>query len=118
MGVSNYKEADIPRTDVIAGDNRRYDIGIRQFRLLTPVGSSWSIDLGVSHESMSGASPWATVRGPDGQADLIMSGATIEDSRTEVNLALAQHDRCADAFGGGRLRGGSGVVVDGVDVQW
>lgn len=87
MGVSNYKEADIPRSDVVAGDNRRYDIGIRQFRLLTPVGKRWSIDLGVSHESMSGASPWATVRGADGQADLIMSGATIEDSRTEVNVA-------------------------------
>ncbi len=90
-GVSNYKEADIPRSDVVGGDNRRYDIGIRQFRVLTPVGTRWSVDLGVSQESMSGASPWATVRGPDGEADLIMSGATIEDSRTEVNLAVAHH---------------------------
>lgn len=89
MGVSNYKEADIPRADVVAGDNRRYDIDIRQFRLLTPVGKRWSVNLGVSRENMSGASPWATVRGPDGEADLIMSGATIEDSRTEVNLAVA-----------------------------
>ena len=86
-GVSNYKESDIPQHDVIGGDNRRYDIDIRQFRLVTPIGARWSLDLGVSQESMSGASPWATVRGPDGVADLIMSGATIEDSRTEVNVS-------------------------------
>ena len=90
-GVSNYKEADIPRHDVVGGDNRRYDIDISQFRLLTPVGRSWSIDLAVSRETMSGASPWATVRGPDGEADLIMSGATIEDSRTEVSVSAAHY---------------------------
>lgn len=88
-GVSNYKEADIPRRHVVGGDNRRYDIDIRQFRLLTPIGNRWSVDLGVSQETMSGASPWATVPGPDGEAGLIMSGATIEDSRTEVNLSTA-----------------------------
>ena len=96
-GVSNYREADIPREDVIGGANRRYDIDIRQFRLVTPVGRRWSVDVGASQEVMSGASPWATVRGPDGEADLIMSGATIEDSRTEVNLSAAVYgaDRSA-----------------------
>ena len=88
-GMSNYKEADIPRQDVVGGDNRRYDIDIGQFRLLTPIGTRWSVDVGVSRETMSGASPWATVRGSDGEADLIMSGATIYDSRTEVNLSAA-----------------------------
>ena len=90
-GVSNYSEADIPRRDVLGGDNRRYDIGIGQFRLLTPIGTRWSLDVGVSRETMSGASPWATVRGADGEADLIMSGATIEDSRTEVNVTAAHY---------------------------
>ena len=96
-GVSNYKEADIPRGDVVGGDNRRYDIDISQFRLLTPIGNRWSVDLGVSRETMSGASPWATVAGLDGEPDLIMSGATIEDSRTEVNLSAALYgqDRSA-----------------------
>ena len=96
-GVSNYNEADVPREDVIGGSNRRYDIDIRQFRLLAPVGRRWSVDVGVAQEIMSGASPWATVAGPDGEADLIMSGATIEDSRTEVNLAATLYgdDRSA-----------------------
>ena len=90
-GVSNYQEGDISRHDVVGGDNRRYDIDIRQFRLLTPMGRRWSLDLGVSQETMSGASPWATVRGSDGEADLIMSGATIEDSRTEVSVSGAHY---------------------------
>ena len=91
FGVSNYREADIPRHLVIGGDTRRYDVGIRQFRLLTPLGRRWSVDVGVSEETMSGASPWATVTGPDGEPALIMSGATIEDSRTEVNVSAAQY---------------------------
>ena len=67
MGFSNYREADVPRHLVVGGDTRRYDIDIRQFRLLTPVGREWSLDLGLSNETMSGASPWGTVLGPDGK---------------------------------------------------
>lgn len=86
LGTSNYKEADIPPHLHLSGDNQRYDIDIQQFRLLTPVGDEWSAGLGVSRETMSGASPWATVMGPDGKPTLIMSGATIQDERTEVSL--------------------------------
>lgn len=91
FGASNYQEADIPRHLVLGGDTRRYDVDIRQFRLLTPVGRRWSLDVGVSGEAMSGASPWATVRGAHGKPELIMSGATIQDSRTEVNVSAAHY---------------------------
>ena len=64
VGVSNYHEADVPPHLVVGGDNRRYDVDIRQFRLLTPVGRNWSLGLDLSRETMSGASPWATVAGP------------------------------------------------------
>ena len=86
MGLSNYREADVPTNLVAGGDNRRYDVAIRQFRLVTPVGRAWSLGLDVSHETMSGASPWATVAGTDGEPALIMSGATIHDSRTQTSL--------------------------------
>ena len=36
VGYSNYSEADIPRDRVVAGDTRRYDIDVVQFRLLAP----------------------------------------------------------------------------------
>ena len=91
VGVSNYREADIPQHFIASGDHRRYDIDIRQFRLLTPVGRQWSLGLDVSKETMSGASPWATVMGPDGEPELIMSGATIDDARTEVSVSAAHY---------------------------
>ena len=91
VGVSNYREADIPQHLVASGDPRRYDIEIRQFRLLTPVGRKWSLGLDLSKETMSGASPWATVMGPDGEPELIMSGATIDDSRTEAGVSATHY---------------------------
>ena len=91
VGVSNYREADIPQHLVAGGDHRRYDIDIRQFRLLTPIGRKWSLGLDLSQETMSGASPWATVMGPEGEPELIMSGATIDDSRTEASMSAAHY---------------------------
>ena len=91
VGFSNYRESDIPSHLVIGGDNRRYDIAVRQFRLLAPVGRKWGFDLEVSRETMSGASPWGTVMGPGGEPELIMSGATIHDSRTEISLTGAHY---------------------------
>ena len=90
-GYSNYQEADIPSHLVVGGDNRRYDIDIRQFRLLTPVGRKLSLEVDLSQETMSGASPWGTVMGPDGTPALIMSGATIDDSRTEVSIGATHY---------------------------
>ena len=91
VGVSNYQEADVPPHLVVGGDNRRYDVDIRQFRLLTPVGRNWSLGLDLSQETMSGASPWATVAGPGGEPALIMSGATIRDTRTETSVTATRY---------------------------
>ena len=91
LGVSNYQEADVPPHLVVGGDARRYDVNIRQFRLLTPVGRDWSFGLDVSRETMSGASPWATVTDADGDPALIMSGATIHDSRTETGVSVTRY---------------------------
>ena len=47
---------------------------------------------------MSGASPWGTVRGIDGNSTLIMSGATIRESRTEVSIGVNRYTNHA-SFG-------------------
>ena len=91
VGVSNYQEADVPPHLVVGGDNRRYDVNIRQFRLLSPVGRNWSLGLDVSRETMSGASPWGTSAGVDGEPALIMSGATIHDTRTETSVTATRY---------------------------
>ena len=87
--VSQYQEDDIPARDVLLGSESRYDIDIYQFRLLTPIGQRWSLGLDVAREIMSGASPWGTVAGGNGP-QLIMSGATIKDARTETSVTLTR----------------------------
>ena len=77
LRTTAYREADVPAHRVVSGSDDRYDIDINQFRLITPVGDDWSLGLDVNHESMSGASPWGTIMGINGEPNLIMSGATI-----------------------------------------
>ena len=69
VGVSNYHEADVPPHLVVGGDNRRYDVDIRQFRLLTPVGRNWSLGLDLSQRNHVGrlavgdhGGPWRRAR--------------------------------------------------------
>lgn len=89
--AGNYREGDISRSDVLAGSDERYDIDTAQFSLLVPLASAWSIGIGVTTEYMTGASPWYGLLGEDGEADLIMSGATIRDDRTEVSISLGHY---------------------------
>jgi hypothetical protein len=91
LKASTYKEDDISSQAVISGANSRYDIDIGQFRLVAPVGSNWSIEAGYAQETMSGASPWATLLGVNGDQSLIMSGATIRDSRSAADLTLIHY---------------------------
>ena len=41
---------------------------------------------------MSGASPWGTFDSADDDSSLIMSGATIRDKRTQVNLSTRKYN--------------------------
>lgn len=98
ISTSVYKEDDARKDRVLAGSDERYEIDIHQFYLLTPVARNWSLAFNVSREIMSGASPWYTVPGVDGKPALIMSGATIRESRTEVSVAATRYTERA-SFG-------------------
>jgi hypothetical protein len=89
--ASSYKEGDVPAHKVLLGSEERYEIDIYQFYLLTPLGRNWSFSFNTSREIMSGASPRGTVEGLDGKPALIMSGATIRDSRTEVSATTSRY---------------------------
>lgn len=90
--ASQYKEEDIAASDVLIGANERYDIDVYQFQLTTPIGADWSLDVNLNRELMSGASPWGTIRDfTTGDPTLIMSGATIEDQRTEVSVTASRY---------------------------
>ncbi|NND69529.1 MAG: DUF3570 domain-containing protein [Halioglobus sp.] len=83
---SKYEEDDIQGSKSFGGGSERYDIDIAQFHLLAPVGDNFSVALDVQWEDMSGASPWFVGESTGGPR-VIMSGASIEETRTEVSVA-------------------------------
>ncbi len=84
---SNYNEDAMSREQVPFGSLERYDIDVHQFRLLAPVGRDFSIQIDANHENMSGASPWFTTAGANGEPIINMSGASgITDERSELAI--------------------------------
>jgi hypothetical protein len=82
-----YEEDDTQAGKTFGGKkSQRYEIDIAQFHLLAPVSDNWSVALDVQWEDMSGASPWFVGLGVDGDPKVIMSGASIDDTRTEVSV--------------------------------
>ena len=86
INYSGYEEDDLLESKSFNGPSERYDIDIAQFHLLAPVGDDWSLALDIQYEDMSGASPWFVGMDADGSAKVVMSGASIEDTRTDVSV--------------------------------
>ncbi len=84
---SRYTEDDLSDDTVVSGDTERYDVDIHQFRLVTPLDEDSALTVDAVYESLSGASPLSTIES-GGESRLIMSGASISESRTDVAVAL------------------------------
>ena len=71
-----------------AGETERYGVAIQQVLLSGPVPftSRWDFASQLVVETMSGASPWYTVPDAAGRPIQVMSGATIEEQRSGLNL--------------------------------
>ncbi|MEM9102160.1 MAG: DUF3570 domain-containing protein [Pseudomonadota bacterium] len=89
---THYTEDAIDARKVVSGDTERFDIDVHQFRLLTPIFSSSGLELFIQHETLAGASPWGTQRGSQGEPEQIMSGATIDEERTELSARFTHYD--------------------------
>jgi hypothetical protein len=83
---SEYKEDDSSGSKTFGGSSERYEVDVAQFHLLAPVSDNWSVALDVAWEDMSGASPWFVGESQDGSPKVIMSGASIADTRTDVSV--------------------------------
>ena len=83
---SKYEEDNTQGGKTFGGSSQRYEVDAAQFHLLAPVADSWSVAVDVQWEDMSGASPWFVGQSLDGGPKVIMSGASIEDTRTEVSV--------------------------------
>ena len=70
----------------------RFNISVHQFGLSGPVSDNFAISLNALTETLSGASPWYIEPGADGETPVqVMSGATIEESRDEINLSISNY---------------------------
>ncbi len=86
MRYSKYEEDNTQGSKTFGGSSERYEIDAAQFHLLAPVLDDWSVAVDLQWEDMSGASPWFVGQSLDGGPKVIMSGASIEDTRTEVSV--------------------------------
>lgn len=88
---SQYQEDDLDAAKVLVGSNQRYEVDNHQFRLVAPVNAELAVTVDAAYETMSGASAYGTARNVDGDPVLIMSGASIEDNRTDVLASIHQY---------------------------
>ncbi len=81
---TEYSEADQPAS-AFSDSVPRYDIEVHQFLITGAASENKGYSVAIGTESMSGASPWFIFPGVDGEPIQIMSGATIDESRTDFN---------------------------------
>jgi hypothetical protein len=81
---SNYDEDELEASKGLPNaDRKRYEVSTQQAMLAAPLTDHIDFSLEVTHETMSGASPWYTVPDAAGAPIQIMSGPTIEDKRDD-----------------------------------
>ncbi|HAG96141.1 MAG: hypothetical protein CMK83_23360 [Pseudomonadales bacterium] len=88
---TDYHEDDVDSNQVLLGSNQRYEIGTHQLRLVAPVGERFSLTVDALYESMTGASARAVVDNGQGESVLVMTGASIKDTRTDMSAELRHY---------------------------
>ena len=85
--LSNYQEDDLSRAEAPFGELERYDIDVHQFQLVSPLGRNMSLHVDANYESLSGASPWFTSLGLDGEpiVNQVARAASVTDARSLVS---------------------------------
>jgi hypothetical protein len=85
---SRYAEDALPTRKVATGGERdRYEIDIHQFRFESAVSDRIGVGIDVTHEAMSGATPWYITPDTNGDPVQVMTGATIDEARTDAMIS-------------------------------
>lgn len=85
---SHYREADLPADRAASGQqSERYTIDSHLFRVVAPFDER-ALNVNATFETMSGASPWWVQPDADGRPVQVMSGASIEEERTDVQATF------------------------------
>jgi len=84
---SYYNEDELEDSKGLPGaDSERYEVSTHQAMLAAPLTDRMDFSLEVTHETMSGASPWYVAPDAAGSPIQILSGPTIEDKRNDLLL--------------------------------
>ncbi len=85
-GFTLYSEDDLDSDKLQAGSPERYEIETHQLRMRAPLGGRIDVGLDLVHETMSGATPWFVEPDANGEPVQVMTGASVEDQRSDVLL--------------------------------
>jgi hypothetical protein len=80
---SVYSEDELDSSKLQAGDKERYEIDTHQLQMRAPLGGRIDLGFDLVHETMSGATPWYVEQNAQGEVVQVMTGASVEDSRTD-----------------------------------
>lgn len=101
---TSYQEGDIPQERTYTPVTQRYDIDVHQVRYGRPLGGGWYINGEAQYETLSGASPMQTYRNSEDQSVVLMSGASIDESRFDIKVSPTRYfSERVDATLGGTL---------------
>lgn len=105
LQTSYYVEDKLDPGSAVTGEQRdRYEIVTQQLSVRAPVLTRAEVGLELGFETMSGASPWYVQPSatPGGRPIQVMSGATIEEQRTDFVLSTSYYfDRTKYSLSGG-----------------
>jgi hypothetical protein len=82
---SLYSEDDVDSSKLNAGSAERYEIDTHLLSLEGPITGRMDFGIDLVSETMSGATPWFVEEDANGDAVVVMTGASVEDQRTDVN---------------------------------
>jgi hypothetical protein len=104
---SFYEEDSLSSSKVAPGSTRsRYEIETHQFQMSAPIFERMDVSINLLYESMSGATPWFVEEGADGKPVQVMSGASVDDKRTDAKVATSYY------FDNAKLTGTSGFSIE------
>lgn len=102
---ARYSEHELSDAQVTLGsETERYEIDIHQLRLAVPINNRLDLSVDVAYETMTGATPWYVAPpnlalGEDSPR-VQMTGASIDDTRTDVMLGSTYYMDRSTASGG------------------
>jgi hypothetical protein len=89
--LTHYDEEPLASDRVAAGSPVRYSIDSQQLRWVKSLMEGYGLSIEALYEGMSGSSPWFVLPGVADGPVQVMSGATIRDHRSQIDISLSRN---------------------------